>query len=114
MKSEIEIKNMRDFYKEIVASGSKITSDNKSKRTKFAIEENKRIVKMLDWVLEDSELKRTVSDLTEEELKQLADILWLKYDDDCTVYEHILYFETLQKFAERLQQMLSKPKGEIK
>jgi len=68
-------------------------------------------VQAFKFVLEDSVPKRTIFDLTEEELKQLADILWLKYDDDCTVYEHILYFETLQKFAERLQQILSKSKN---
>jgi len=75
MKSEQEIKNMRNLYKEIVTSGSKITSDNKSKQTKIAIEENKRIVKMLDWVLEDSEPKRTIFDLTEEELIELCGII---------------------------------------
>ena len=109
MKSEQEIKTLID----------KIEKELEEKTTYYHIHSLQAEAmlsdrRLLKWVLEDSEPKRTIRDLSEEELRQLSDILWLKYDDDCTVYEHILYFETLQKFAERLQQILSKPKGEVK
>ncbi len=109
MRTEQEIKALVD----------KIEKELEDKKTYYQIHHMQAEAllsdrRLLKWVLEDSEPKRNIYDLTEEELKQLADILWLKYDDDCTVYEHILYFETLQKFAERLHQMLNKPKEELK
>ena len=109
MKSEQEIKTLID----------KIEKELEEKTTYYHIHSLQAEAllsdrRLLKWVLEDSELKRNIRDLTENELKELSDILWLKYDDDCTAYEHIAYFEVLQKFSERLQEILNKPKEEIK